>query len=99
MIWRPVEGWRRSSRTPTCAVYLKRSAGARIRSFASQDDGRCAAEANDGMGGEGRADAAPAQAKDPKRSENESYSEQRHSRQAECEVHAVHDPPFPMFCF
>jgi len=33
------------------------------------------------MGGERRADAAPAQAKDPKRAENEGNSEQCHLRQ------------------
>ena len=47
------------------------------------------------MGGKGRADAAPVQAKDPKRAENVSHSEQHYSRQGECKVHAVHDPGMP----
>jgi hypothetical protein len=74
---------------PNKRLLLTRSA--RIYSLAGQDDGRRATQTNDGIGGEGRADAAPEQAKDPKRAENEGDSEQCHSRQAECEAHAVHD--------
>jgi hypothetical protein len=69
---------------------LASAVSARIRSLVRQDDGRRATQRNNSMGGQGRADTAPVQAKDPKRAENKGDSEQCHSRQVECELRAVH---------
>jgi hypothetical protein len=68
---------------------------ARIRCRTSQDDGRRASQTNDRIGGKGCADTASVQAKDPQGAENEGNSEQCHSRQTECEAHAVHSSANP----
>ena len=61
-------------------VERRNERSARVGSLATgQDDGRRGTQTNDGIGRERRADTAPVQAKDPKRTENEGDSEQCHS--------------------
>jgi hypothetical protein len=82
-------GPRSSRKTNQCHL---RTRSARIRSLASQDDGRRAAQTDDRIRREGRSHTAPVEAKDPEGAEDEGNPERYAARQAECEVHAVHDP-------
>jgi hypothetical protein len=77
-----------SRKTNQCHL---RTQSARIRSLASQDDGRRAAQTDDRIRREGRSHTAPVEAKDPEGAEDEGNPERYATRQAECEVHAVHE--------
>ena len=68
---------------------------ARIRCRTRQDDCSSATQTNDRVGCDGCSHTASVQAKDPKGAENEGNSKQRHSRQTECEAHAVHSSGAP----
>ena len=82
-------GYRGLARVIEKRRLLTRSA--RIRSLASQDDGRRASEANYRIAGERRPPTTPIEAEDPKRAENESEPVQHNSGQPEREAHTVHD--------